>query len=781
VAFQNLGVGENRDVSFSYDVSDGNGGIATENVVITVNGVGNVNQIHGDEDDNILTGTSDDEKIFGYGGDDILQGGGRNDELSGGKGNDVLIGEGSIYRYNLGDGYDRIKNREYDGKLIFGAGINLDSLRFRKLENHLSVDFEDSRAFVGHDKTLSTDVFNGGNRTLTTGLSDGGYIAVVASPRDSDALKQPFILQRYNTEGEELGTALNFGGSNTSDNEYSLLAITGTLDGGFIAVYGEEKGDGDRATILQHYTTNGDKVGDAVELEISIDALDDEVPFSITDFGVEGYGISWGEYDYGSGWKRLLSSQRYDLSGNILEPKITRDMADLPRGSGLVSIADGGYIVSWFDSKDTGWDKWDIVAQKYDRAGIKVGDEIKVRAGVIADDDDVEVVIKSLPNGGFIVGWVEYGNGSRDVYLQQLDANMKTVSGEVLFGSYERGEFHEEDLVSLSVFGLSDGGYIASLPITNYSDEKVDLRVFYAEDSSVDRNQVIIDNYYSGWSDDVVLEFADNSTIITGIDTATEDGTPIDGVLSGANARDDDNELSFSLNTGPAEGAVIVNTDGSYSFDPGTDFQDLRAGESRNVIFSYDSSYVHADGREDPVTKSVVITVTGTDDISTIRGDGESNHLVGTVHKDLIYGYAGNDTLTGGTGNDTLVGGEGNDTYLIGVNDGSDHIVNTQIGDGDDTVRFTDGVKHDQLWFKQDGVDLVIDVVGGNSVVTLDDWYSSPVDQIETSDGYILTKNNVDQLVSAMATFDAPALDAQSLTPEVEQGITPTITSSWQQ
>ncbi len=165
--------------------------------------------------------------------------------------------------------------------------------------------------------------------------------------------------------------------------------------------------------------------------------------------------------------------------------------------------------------------------------------------------------------------------------------------------------------------------------------------------------------------------------------------------------------------------------------------------------------------------------------------DSAIHRLHGGKGDDIIYGGEdGNDLISGGNGNDTLQGGAGDDTYLVGDNDGNNLIINNQTGNGSDTLRFTGTVSYAQLWFKQEGNDLVIDVVGGDTVVTLDDWYSNTedqVDQIETSDGYVLTKNNVNQLVAAMARYEAPALDAQSLASEVQQGVIPTITANWQQ
>ncbi|MEM8798735.1 MAG: tandem-95 repeat protein [Pseudomonadota bacterium] len=93
--------------------------------------------------------------------------------------------------------------------------------------------------------------------------------------------------------------------------------------------------------------------------------------------------------------------------------------------------------------------------------------------------------------------------------------------------------------------------------------------------------------------------------------TATEDNGAVTGQLT---ASDDDldsgDSLTFALETGPSEGAISVNADGSFSFDPGSDFQDLGDSDTRDVSFTY--SVTDASGATS--TETVSVTVLGTND-----------------------------------------------------------------------------------------------------------------------------------------------------------------------
>ena len=94
--------------------------------------------------------------------------------------------------------------------------------------------------------------------------------------------------------------------------------------------------------------------------------------------------------------------------------------------------------------------------------------------------------------------------------------------------------------------------------------------------------------------------------------TTTED-TAVSGQVLAATDQDADAAISYELvnDTGPGNGVLSFNSDGSYSFDPGADFDDLASGETRDVSFSYRA----VDDQGAPSADKVVsLTVTGAND-----------------------------------------------------------------------------------------------------------------------------------------------------------------------
>ncbi|MCM8527515.1 MAG: DUF4347 domain-containing protein, partial [Lentisphaeraceae bacterium] len=92
---------------------------------------------------------------------------------------------------------------------------------------------------------------------------------------------------------------------------------------------------------------------------------------------------------------------------------------------------------------------------------------------------------------------------------------------------------------------------------------------------------------------------------------STNEGVPVSSQVPPATDGDGDSIVSYQItqNLGAGEGSVTFNTtNGSFTFDPGNDFDDLNDGESRKVTFRY--SATDSSG-EESTAKKVDITVNG--------------------------------------------------------------------------------------------------------------------------------------------------------------------------
>jgi Ca2+-binding RTX toxin-like protein len=143
----------------------------------------------------------------------------------------------------------------------------------------------------------------------------------------------------------------------------------------------------------------------------------------------------------------------------------------------------------------------------------------------------------------------------------------------------------------------------------------------------------------------------------------------------------------------------------------------------------------------------------GTED-DTLDGGGGKDVLSGGANNDILIGGEGDDTLSGDTGMDTLQGGLGADAYVFGGKDGADALTDSE---GANTLNFKTDVSYDQLWLVRSGADLKVSVIGGDTVVTVVNFFEatggSRIRAVQTA-SHVLFLDHPDtlNLVTAMTT-----------------------------
>ncbi|MCP4047267.1 MAG: hypothetical protein GY732_14920, partial [Gammaproteobacteria bacterium] len=119
----------------------------------------------------------------------------------------------------------------------------------------------------------------------------------------------------------------------------------------------------------------------------------------------------------------------------------------------------------------------------------------------------------------------------------------------------------------------------------------------------------------------IVVGETNNQPSVSDVDeAATEDGV---GVVANFVVSDGDpGDLhTFVIDdTGLTEGSVVNNNDGSFTFNPGADFQDLDAGQTREVSFTYTAIDDSGAANDTSAPAIVTITVTGTEDAPVVGG-----------------------------------------------------------------------------------------------------------------------------------------------------------------
>lgn len=122
-------------------------------------------------------------------------------------------------------------------------------------------------------------------------------------------------------------------------------------------------------------------------------------------------------------------------------------------------------------------------------------------------------------------------------------------------------------------------------------------------------------------------------------------------------------------------------------------------------------------------------------------------------------GSLDSDTLTSNSQNELLLGMTGDDTYSFTGSFGNDVIANVSAeAFDDDTITFGADISAEKLWFSKSGNDLLIEVLGGDQSISVQDWYgdnpAAKIDLVSFDDGKKLFDYEVEQLVSIMAGIE---------------------------
>ncbi|MGR3378837.1 beta strand repeat-containing protein [Salipiger abyssi] len=181
--------------SFSYQVSDGNGGLAQATVdiavgVVTITGTAGEDRLVGTQGRDVIDGLGEDDLLLGEGGNDAIAGGAGNDTARGGAGDDSIDGGGDNDRISGedgdddllgGDGNDRVYGGEGNDTVTGGEG---DDVLFGDLGGDRTAGATGADSFVfgtndGRDQVFdfvsSVDqviLVGGGGYTLTHDGSD---------------------------------------------------------------------------------------------------------------------------------------------------------------------------------------------------------------------------------------------------------------------------------------------------------------------------------------------------------------------------------------------------------------------------------------------------------------------------------------------------------------------------------------------------------------------------------------------------------------------------------
>ena len=410
-------------------------------------------------------------------------------------------------------------------------------------------------------------------------------------------------------------------------------------------------------------------------------------------------------------------------------------------------------------------------------------------AGTVGDDSFTYVANDGTANSNIATVTVTVSLGNVAPVLDAIPAQ-SVVQGETVNFTATASDANGDTLT----FSLSDAPADATIDgasgLFTWATDAADAAGLYTATVIVS-DGVLTDSQ----SVDITVTALNVAPVATDDAYTTITDTTLDVTAPGVLANDTDTDgdtLTAALVSGPSNGTLTLNGDGSFSYTPNAGFT---GGES--------FTYVANDGTEDSNVATVAITVdavvtpfatcggydifetspgvyeapsfpgnliVGTDGKDLLNGTNGTDLILGLAGADDIYGRNGDDVICGGNGKDIIDGDRGNDTiygeggadWLIGSRD-NDILYG---GDGRDDLEGNNG--QDTL-YGEDGYDILLGgrdndlLFGGNN---RDDLYGNQGDDAlngGNGNDYCeggLGNDTIDECEGASAAADGPIEDA---------------------
>jgi Ca2+-binding RTX toxin-like protein len=454
------------------------------------------------------------------------------------------------------------------------------------------------------------------------GLADGGVV-VTFTDTSSGALTVRARLFDENgvARGPDFVVATN-GTEGLLDSDVTALG-----DGFAVSFTSTVTADDD--VCVQLFDENGNAVGGLIQVDDHLGLDANRSAISSYEIGfVVAYSREGSDGD--DIYYRLYNSDGTPISS----PLLLDDIGTINTDVQITELANGGFVVVYTDD---GWSEdhtTDITAQIFSASGQPQGDSFRVNAGSVFLGDQDKPSVTALPNGYFVVSWVD--EASQRLYEQAFDAAGNAIG---------------DDFV---VSGQIIDGEIATL---------ADGRVANVRSSTLE-------------------DFGGDNSIRSSV-------TELTRTTTGSN--------SSETLTGDALRDLIYGNGGNDTLNGGAGADTLQggAGNDTYVVDNAGDKAIEADGNGSDLVQSSVsfsiagqfvenLTLTGSANVNA-TGNSLNNALAGNAGNNTLDGGSqGNDSLNGGAGADHMEGGNGSDTYV--VDNAGDTVVEANIS-GSDLVR----------------------------------------------------------------------------------------------
>ena len=258
--------------------------------------------------------------------------------------------------------------------------------------------------------------------------SDGAGNFVVAWQSDSLELNNPEVAGRlFDSTGVPMTGELQVNVATSGQQDSPSVAMTGA--DGFVVVWLDtDVGSSDFRLYGQRYDSSGQTLGSAFLVSANAGSRES----SVAGVGSGNFVVAWGAGSSAYGSYSDVVARRFDsagvpLGGEFQVNTYTTSNQLLPA---VASDGAGNFVVVW-ESRSQDGSSYGVYGQRFDAAGLPAGSEFRVNSYTTGDQWGPAVAAKG--SGGFVVAWVNGGitGSSGRIFVRRYDASGLPIGGEI--------------------------------------------------------------------------------------------------------------------------------------------------------------------------------------------------------------------------------------------------------------------------------------------------------------------------------------------------------------
>ena len=410
---------------------------------------------------------------------------------------------------------------------------------------------------VGSEFQVNSYISSNQMRPSVAGLADGSFVIVYQSD-GFDGNRNGVAGQRYDALGNKVGGEFRVN-TNTNHDQH-IPSVLSFADGGFVVSWTSEL---ERPSVKgQLYDASGNKAGGEFAVPSAGGYIQKYVEMAVLENGnfvavwqANGQdGSSWGVFG------AVLDRNGQRVGGG--EFLVNSTTADSQHSPSVTALNDGSFVVTWASVQDgsgTG-----VYGQRFDEAGGKIGGEFQLNT--VTWSSQLEPSITALDDGGFMAVWHGPKTSGNDIVGQRYDVLGQRVGAEIRIN-----DAYSQEQMNPDIEVCSDGKIIVAWQSQEGGNYDIKTKIYGISEVGMVIEGSAGDNILvGGGGDDTLIGGEGNDTYRIGRNDGADlvdnhgEGGSADRVLFGSDIATD--QLWFKQ-TGDDLEVSIIGTDDSVTID----------------------------------------------------------------------------------------------------------------------------------------------------------------------------------------------------------------------